>query len=455
MSILIKAKNLKLLNLLILLTNLSIDAKKSLSKKESYTVGIYMAADNDLFPFAGRNIKQMQNVGSNEKLNIVVNFNMHKTNNKKISKRFLIKKDKLIQIGPDFSADSGSVNTLIDFVQWQIDNFPADNQVLILWNHGTGIIEPNLRKAINPSELFNYNPKNKLIELNRNIGFLDFINLKEAGDNIENLITKKRGICFDDTTHNYLTNKDLEYALETISKKFLKGKKLPLLACDACLMSMVEVIAPLKEYAEYFVSSQEVVLGTGYDYTKTLEPILNNFIDVRQLVDHIIRTYKESYGKITHDFTQSAVDLSKIYLVEESLSQIVSLLLTGFEKQEKNSLKEAIKLSKHKNNCTHFDEISYIDLGHFFSNLLNNVDKINLKNPQETNNFRSNLKNLLKDGINSIEKAVIANVSGKNLKNATGMSIYFPERSIHPSYSQSNFAKKTKWINLIKKYISN
>lgn len=450
--------------------------KKSVIAKadSAYTVGIYIAADNDLFPFAGRNIKQVQNVGSNEKLNIVVHFNMHKNNGKKISKRFLIKKDKLVQIGSEFYADSGNVNTLIDFCKWQIETFPAENHMLVLWNHGTGIIEPNLRKAINPSQLFNYNPKNKLIELNRNINFFDFISLQNSEDiSIKQLckedqlynqlykldqtenISRNRGICFDDTTRNYLTNKDLQNALEIICKKFLKGKKLAILACDACLMSMIEVVGPIKDYANYFVSSQEVVLGTGYDYTKTLEPLLNSFLTKAKFAEHIVKTYKDTYGRITNDYTQSAIDLSKVNLIEENLAQVVNQLLIGLEKQDKDSVKELIRLSKHKNNCTHFDEVSYIDLGHFYYNLLNNINKCVLKNTQESNSFKANLTMLLNKGIEILSNAVVASVSGKNLKNATGLSIYFPERNIHPSYNQSIFATKTNWISLLRSYIRN
>ncbi|MCK9542976.1 MAG: clostripain-related cysteine peptidase [Novosphingobium sp.] len=459
------------LNLLILFT--SIDAKQPNTKTQNkiggtYTIGVYIAADNDLFPFAGRNIKQMQNIGSNQNLNIVVHFNMHKTNGKKISKRFLIKKDKLVQIGPDFSADSGNVNTLLDFCKWQIENFPADNQILILWNHGTGIIEPNLRKAINPSHLFNYNPKNKLIELNRNINFFDYINSNPENPNQTNQIDlnnldlsnikrvkKTKGICFDDTTHNYITNKELKHALEIICKDYLKGKKLAILVCDACLMSMIEVVAPLKNYVNYFVSSQEVVLGTGYDYTKTMEPLLNNILSKERFVEHIVKTYRDTYGRVTHDFTQSAINVSKASLIEHNLKEIVSILMKGLEKQDKNSVKEMIRTSKHRHSCTHFDEISYIDLGHFYYNLLNNLDKCNLKNIQDTKNFKKDLTMLLKNGLDILNKAIVANVAGKNLKNATGISIYFPERNIHSSYFQSTFAAKTKWIDFLKKYINN
>ena len=90
----------------------------------------------------------------------------------------------------------------------------------------------------------------------------------------------------------------------------------------------------------------------------------------------------------------------------------------------------------------------------YMRNLLNNLSKCNLKNSQETNDFKLNLKKLLIEGITIINNAVIANAVGKNLKNATGISIYFPENRIHNSYYQSEFANKTKWGQFLKKYVN-
>jgi hypothetical protein len=47
---------------------------------------IEMAADNDLAPFAGRNIKQLESIGSNENINIIVDLHI-KLRGQKISKK--------------------------------------------------------------------------------------------------------------------------------------------------------------------------------------------------------------------------------------------------------------------------------------------------------------------------------------------------------------------------------
>ncbi len=423
-------------------------SKQAKNNQETYTVAVYMAADNDLFAFAGRNIKQMQNVGSNDRLKIVLHFDMHRPGQKKMCKRLLIQKNRIVQIGEDSSMDSGDTNTLIDFCKWTIEKFPSDNLALVLWNHGTGIIEPILKKSINPSELFSFNPETRLIELNREVGFLDHI----TSENLPK--DKKRGICFDDTTGNYLTNKRLKEALHKICKEHLKGKKLAILACDACLMSMVEVASPLRDYVDIFVGSQEVELGTGYNYTNALSPFTSNSLSKHEFASHIVKAYKDTYGRITNDYTQSALDLSKIEPFEKNIDELSKLLIFGLKKQKNRSVKEAIRISRHKNFCTYFDEPTFIDVGHLYANMLKNIGKCTLGNNEETNNFRHQTAKILQDGLNILSQVVIANAVGKNLKSATGVSIYFPEYHIHGSYVHSDFARNTNWHNFLKTYLN-
>jgi hypothetical protein len=52
-----------------------------------------------------------------------------------------------------------------------------------------------------------------------------------------------------------------------------------------------------------------------------------------------------------------------------------------------------------------------------------------------------------------IEQLVIANGTGKNLKNAQGIAIYFPERGIHNSYQEAVFLTSNAWGNLLAHYL--
>lgn len=418
--------------------------------KKPWTFIIYMAADNDLRNFAMRNIKQMCQIGSNERITIVVQLDIKLRSNKKITQRFYITHEGPKQMNENDPAsqsmDSGKAETLISCCKWAIENYPAYNYALMFWNHGSGIIDPNFNRVICASELFRYNPTSNQLELDRSIGFLDFMNTL----NIQS--EPQRGICWDDSTGNYLTNQKLDAALNTICSTLLDNKKFNLIGFDACLMSMLEVADIVKNYAHVMTASEEVELGTGLDYSLVLRPFTTQTPTPQELGAHIATTYALSYQKVTSDYTHSALNLDQISLVEHNVHKVAQLLLSCLRNQKNGSVKQALALSRNKNMCTHFDEPSYIDLHHFYCNILNNLKSFSFKSTEHTV-LIGQLQQTLTEGCLLIEDVVIANVAGKNLSNAKGIAIYFPERGIHPSYRKTAFAQNNEWSTFLNQYL--
>lgn len=410
------------------------------------TIMVYMAADNDLRPFAARNIQQMANIGSNDNVTVVVHLDIRITGNKKITRRYLIEKDQVLHIDPynplSQQMDSGNPATLISFCEWAIKNYNAEEYDLILWNHGTGILEPPHGKIINPMDLFVFNPATHRLDLDRSIGFMDAIGSLEP---------KQRGVCWDDTTGNYLSNRKLEAALQTICQKYLHGKKFGIIGFDACLMSMIEVGSFIKRYAHVMVGSQEVELGMGWKYDEVLFPFTKESLKTSAFAAHIVSAYDRTYQSITNDYTLSAVNLDAIESLEKNIDQVARILIESLEMQRAIT-HQAIKESKNKMLCTHFDEPTYIDLHHFYRNLVTNVKKMP-ENTQLSSTTKNALLKKLDEGIRIIEQSVIANTVGKNLKNARGIAIYFPERGIHSSYQEAMFLKSNAWGTLLTRYI--
>ena len=408
--------------------------------QKPWTFIVYMASDNDLRAFAANNIRQMASLGSNQNVNIVVHLDIRLNGNQKITRRYFIEKNKLTHLNKEpetQSMDSGDPKTLISCCDWAIKNFPAQNYALILWNHGTGVIDPRHSKIINPAELFSFNPTTNKLELDRSIGFLDFLYFADLD---------QRGICWDNTTGNYLTNEKLNGALNEICTRILK-KKFSLIGFDACLMSMIEIAHIMKKYADVMVGSQEVELGTGWNYAHVLQPLLNAPIDVKSFANHIVTSYKRSYHTITNDFTQSALDLQKTMPLEKNIDTVARLLLEAIHYQQNNSVIHAIKSSRNRKNCTHFDEPSYIDLHHFYGNLQNQLSRCTIQRGHQ--NILQQLIPQITQGKQLISDLVFANMSGQNLKEAKGVSIYFPEQRIHPSYTKAAFAQSNAWCQLI------
>ena len=415
--------------------------KRSLTETTTNTLFmVYMAADNNLHYFAWNNIKQLATIGSNANITIVVQLN-EPGNNKK-TQRYLIEKNKAILLNQDQVAsgkkfNTGDPKTLIDFCTSTIKRFPTKYTTLVLWDHGTGYLDPLKVKTANIHELFELNPADMMLELNRNYEFMERIDSDGA----------YKGICFDETYHSYLSNQKLDYALKTICQE--TNRKIDIIGLDACMMQMLEVGELLQPYAHYMVGSQEVELGAGWNYKHILKPFEDQALAPDALAKQIVQCYQQTYGRITHDFTLSAADLSYLPALVQNINTVGSLLLECLKNQKDQAVKNTILQCRAKKNCTCFDEPSYIDLGHFYLNLQANLDKLKINNTQTI----TALKNALTNGLNILSTMIIANVSGKNLKKALGLSIYLPEKRIHSSYPNTPFASKNTWAHLVQEFI--
>lgn len=431
--------------MLAFLVALCCNSSSAKQAKKPWTVIVVAAADNNLRDYASRNQKQMATVGSNQNVNILMHIDTRLAGSKKTSRRYYIEKNNPVQIDiPNATGpmNSGDPQTLISTCAWAIENYPADKYMLVFWNHGTGIIDPYGRRQFDTDFLFHLNPTTNNYELDRTVGLIDLI---------EALADK--GINWDDTSGEYLTNQKLEYALNEIVSKHLNGKKFDIIAFDACLMSMLEIAEITKRYATIQISSQEVEPGPGWQYNEALAIFAAGAPDKYALATHIVNSFAKAYKPHGNhpgfvDFTQSALDLENIEEVEKNVDHLSEILIRALESERGIIFKNVIIASRAKKNCTHFNEPTYIDLYHFYSNLL--------KNLRETFKTRDHLImqliQTLELGQSIMKKAVIHSVSGSNLPNARGISIFFPEKRIHPSYKKSNFAKNN-WINFLTKYL--
>lgn len=432
------------------LTNIPL---KKRNNSKDWTFIVYIAADNDLRGFAARNIKQMAAIGSSNNCNICVELHIRISGNKKITRRYFIEHNKILHVNAEDPStqklDSGDPKTLIGCCDWAIKNYPARNYALILWNHGTGICDPSSGRIISANELFTFNPLINKLELDRSIGFLDFIQKQDESDP-----DKDRGICWDDSTGNYLNNQKLDTALRTICSNHFGGGKFSIIGFDACLMSMLEVANIVKKYAHIMVGSQEVELGYGWNYELALQPFKEGSPDKIAFAQHLVHAYQKTYNKITNDYTLSAINLDHIDQLERNVNNVAQLLQGALRKQKNDSVKSAIRASHDKGTCTHFDEPSYIDLHHFFSNLRQNLTYCSFNDDHEGVQIRSDLDHLLEQGCSLIQQCTLANATGKNLSRAQGISVYMPDSRIHHSYRKTNFAATNSWMHFLQQYLA-
>lgn len=208
---------------------------------ESWTVLVYMAADNNLAQMGRLDINTMESVAQPENLNLIVQADFPEG-----AKRYRIQQDNSEQITSPILAhlgniNSGDPNTLNNFIKWGYNRYPAQRKMLIIWSHGDSWYKTNTGKWICPD------------------------------DNAQDLISVAEG--------------ELVLALTDIPR-------LDVLLFDACSMQSIEVINEVNAYADYVIGSEDSVPQYGFPYEDMI-PLFGG--DFAQLLAQIPELYVSSY----------------------------------------------------------------------------------------------------------------------------------------------------------------
>ncbi|UCE37766.1 MAG: hypothetical protein JSW00_00515 [Thermoplasmata archaeon] len=243
-----------------------------------WTFMVYLDCDNNLEQAGIEDINEMEAVGSTDDVNIIVQMDRCATDGYDESngdwtgaKRFYVTKDEDENtIGSDEIEDLDEVNmgdpqTLVQFVKWTIDNYPAEKYALVLWNHGGAFW----------------------------------------------------GVCWDeDDDEDCLTMPELKCALENIEDYL--GRDLDLIGFDACLMAQMAVMYQIRNSVDYAVASGYTEPNDGWPYKKILPYLVSNpQMGPVELGTVIANEYVESYTDWESDpedtlaITQAVFDLEK------------------------------------------------------------------------------------------------------------------------------------------------
>lgn len=411
----------------------------------AWTILVYIAADNNLAPYATYNINDMSaGLASTDNVNVLVQWDQP---DNKLTWRYKITPGGKIEEGT-LKNEMGynPEKELVESMKWATTSYTANHYALILWDHGSGIEDfgPGITKSLN---------------LNTN-AYATWLNL------IPELDT--RGILYDDSQNTCLTNQGLKNSLEEIKKMI--GKNIDIVAMDACLMAMVEVAYQMKDSVNLFVASQQTIPGNGFPYSKFINPLsLNpNNTSALQLALNMISGYQEFYTiqQPTSDFTLSTIDVTSIGLIKQSIENFIAAVTECNKldpKKTKKIIVSALKASPA------FEMPEYIDLYSFYAKILNQtkiqspksqliLDKQNKKQKTKVSQIYqkalSNLNQVLQDGLGKITKVVVHNAAGPAYSGVKGISIYYPKKgTLHSSYAPTLFAKDVPaWINFINNY---
>ena len=180
----------------------------------------------------------------------------------------------------------GDPQTLVDFVQWGVANYPANRYAVIIWDHGSGWLRTLDQDAVIKS------------------------------------------IASDSTDGDALTMPELRSAMSTLSNG--GADPLDLVGFDACLMAMAEVDNELIPYVDVRVGSEETEPWDGWSYAPVLTALTADpTMSAAQLGTEIVDDYYASYG---NSQTQSAADLGSAYAaLNPALANITTTLIAGVD----------------------------------------------------------------------------------------------------------------------------
>ena len=377
----------KILSALLLgLTMLAGTSALAAAPVKTWTFLIYINGNNNLDHFGKQNIKDMEKVGSNDQVNIVVEWaslSARKTVRMLIQKSAngdVVSSPVIENLG---KVDMGDYHTLQDFIAWGVKNYPAEHYFVDVWNHGSGWHAlKNSRTAKNASFRSNFD------------------------------------ISWDDNSGHSITTEQLGLTMTKAAEVI--GHKVDIYASDACLMAMGEVAAEMSDSVSFYAGSEETEPGTGWPYADLLSGWeATAKATPEQVVKILTDTYVKSYQSGSNgsdEVTFSAYDLSQLPAFHQAMADFGTnlRLLTPVERKA---------VSRASSDTQRFTFSDYADLLDFVKHLA-----------------AANIKGIDTKVLAALQatagKLIIANAATSQFESATGLTIWIPQSTW--SYKQNS-----------------
>lgn len=320
-----------------------------------------------------------------------------------------------------------SGNNQQDFIngaQWAFANNTADYTMLIIGDHGWGILDPR------------WNEETKEWEVDE--GGLSNNCLINKGSALARERHKRhRGFLFTVDPRSYLTNPKLFEGLSYITTNILH-KKLDILAFDTCMGDMLEIGYGVAPYAEFLVGNQSCSLLDGFAYQGIVQA-LNEQPAPRDAATAMVQAFDAYYRE--HDdsgiYTHAALDLSHISGVCNALDSIINKIV---------SMPELTPfLIKACNDSPRFCLWPmYTDLVAWAHNVESQLARLSQSDATAA------LNHALHHLYHAVKPLVVARCGGYSTVGlAHGFAIYLPGNGVDASYYTTKFAQECQWVKFL------
>ena len=392
-----------------------------------WTVLVYMAGDNDLDSYAGADLREMKEVGSNQRVHIVVQCDRAIAGAHRYYLRHgtTLREDELAALG---TINTGDPRVLEAFLVWGLAAYPAKRTMVILWNHGNGWDDTDpyatadergvksggsrpsgLRRAGTEASGFAVWRSSTHARRGSPLFSPALVTQSECG--------QRRAIAFDDGAQDFLDSVEIKSVFTAVLRE---AGKFNVIGMDACLMSMVENGLQVQAAGEVFCGSQEVEPGAGWPYHRILRNLVTNPAqDGRSLAAIIVDEFAAAYAS-NQVVTQSAVDLAALSDVRVAVDALGELLAQALAPGDDLNLAGAIVRARRT--TQRFQHPDYVDLWDFAA-------KIAVLWPAAAP--------VAEKVQNAVAACVIANTAcHPEVAQAHGLSIYLPMGRTNALYSR-------------------
>lgn len=309
----------------------NIEKPQKIFPYKKHTVVLYAMADNDLYPYAEKNIQDVENQWKKSfDGNFVVVLDAPNYVRKKRPSIFKIEEKNNIEILPnttDFQlANVEVMKKILTKLKLQ---FPSDKYTLILWSHGTGWL-----------------PKG--FDLQQDLGV---------------------------PSKSFGKDRNKEMSIFELSEA-LPDNGFETIIFDACFMASVEVLYELRRKSKYFIASSAEILQTGFPY----QSLTSMFFDSDVTPIHWAKAFFDFYNSKKGMYRSATISVTENHFFD-SLAQVIKYQIS--ENQSNFEIK--------KQEIQRFDRSEtpiFYDFFDYFK-------KLNNQNNIQTQNIIETLENLV------------------------------------------------------------
>jgi hypothetical protein len=332
-------------------------SNKTAAEEADWTFFLYMNGDNNLQRAMLGNLRELEAVAAGDDVRFVVQID-----DRSEARRLLVGEGVVEELGEINAGDGDSV---ADFVAWGVERYPAKNYGLVLSGHGQGW------KYMAPDA--------------------------QSRDRIG------------------VADGEMGRALLSVNESL--GKKVDLLAMEACYMGSWEVAHSVAPYADFLIVSQDKELPLGWPWVEAMTPlVVNSELEPRQAAEQISAGIAE--GATRHSVT--LIDLNEIPELSRSVDAL-ALQALGVRRIVRDVVVDSHSIRPDDR-----------DLGELLQLISEQVPELS----DEADSAKAQL-----------DRAILAHYSPD--PRAAGLSIYTPLGRPGSGYAEGSWAVDTHWDELL------